>query len=290
MLITVFTPTYNRAHLLSRLYDSLCKQTYIDFEWVIVDDGSSDKTDEVVLSFISNKLFSINYIKQKNGGKHRAINRGVKEAKGELFFIVDSDDMLPVDALANVSKTYEDIKDDNSFAGVCGLDGTLDGKIIGCGLQKDIVDENSLNIRVRNGVTGDMKEVFKTSVLKEFPFPEIKNEKFCPEMLLWNRIATKYKLRYFNKVIYFAEYQSDGITSGIVRARMNSPIASMMTYAEMTKYKNVPILEKCKSAINYWRFYLCSKQHSVKPRIAMIWSLLFPVGIIMHLRDIRLTR
>ena len=290
MLITILTPTYNRAILLDRLYQSLCQQTYQDFEWIVVNDGSKDNTDEVVQSFIAEKKINIFYIKQENGGKHRVINRGVKEAKGELLFIADSDDMLPVNALENVSRTYEDIKDDNAFAGVCGLDGTFEGKVIGSGLPKDIIDSTSIAVRFKLGITGDMKEVFRTEVLKEFPFPEIKGECFCPEVLVWNRIATKYKLRFFNQIIYLAEYQNDGITAGIVRARMNSPIASMMTYAEMTKYKDVPFLEKCKSAVNYWRFYLCIKQHSVKPRIAMIWSLLFPVGIIMHLRDIRLTR
>lgn len=289
-MITIFTPTYNRAHLLPRLYDSLCKQTYVDFEWIIVDDGSKDNTEEVVRDFINLQKIKIQYFKQENGGKHRAINRGVKEAKGELFFIADSDDMLPVNALENVSRTYENIKDDNAFAGVCGLDGTFEGKVIGSGLPKDIIDSTSIAVRFKLGITGDMKEVFRTEVLKEFPFPEIKGECFCPEALVWNRIATKYKLRFFNQIIYLAEYQNDGITAGIVRARMKSPLASMMTYAEMAYNKDVPIIARLKAAINYWRFYLCTKQHSIKPKIATIWSLLFPVGFIMHLRDIRLTR
>ena len=204
MFITIFTPTYNRAHLLPRLYDSLCKQTYIDFEWVIVDDGSSDKTDEVVLSFISNKLFSINYIKQKNGGKHRAINRGVKEAKGELFFIVDSDDMLPSNALDCVIKMYETIKNDYSFAGVVGIDSTINGDRISSGFNSDVLDCTEVEARCKYHIKGDMKEVFRTDVLREFPFPEIDGEKFCPEELQLVRISTKYKFRYYNNIIYIA--------------------------------------------------------------------------------------
>lgn len=345
MLITVFTPTYNRAHLLPRLYKSLCKQTFKDFEWVIVDDGSTDETREVIENFnlnvngnndrrhenfnlnangnndrhhenfnfnangnkrddsndkqinphnlcnpceIPEKSFPIRYIYKANGGKHTAINVGVKEAKGELFFIADSDDMLPVNALEDVAKMYEGIKCNNSFAGVCGLDGTFDGKVIGSGLPQNIMDESSLDVRMKYGVTGDMKEVFKTCVLKEFPFPEIENERFCPEMLLWNRIATKYKLRYFNKVIYLAEYQNDGITSGIVKARMNSPIASMMTYAEMTRYTNVPLLQKMKAAINYWRFRFCSTSINI-PKINSIYKIAMPLGLLMHYRDIKIT-
>ena len=300
MLITVFTPTYNRAHLLPRLYESLCKQTFRDFEWVIVDDGSGDDTTSVVdqLSIV-NYQFSIRYIYQKNGGKHRAINRGVKEARGELFFIADSDDLLPPDALETVAKVYDDIKGDSSFAGVCGLDASLDGKVIGSGLPEEVIDDTSIAIRFKLGVTGDMKEVFRTDVLKEFPFPEIEGERFCPEMLVWNRIATKYKLRFINQVIYWAEYQEDGISSGIVRARMNSPIASMMTYAEMIQYQDVPLKTKIKSAINYWRFRFASptggkatgrrvsgNDWEGASKLKWYWNWVMPIGAVMHIVDV----
>lgn len=328
-MITVFTPAYNRAHLLPRLYESLCRQTYKYFEWVVVDDGSVDETAELFSSnvnvndnenfnssiFPSFNSFKVRYFYQQNGGKHRAINRGVKEARGELFFIADSDDMLPPDALEIVAKVYEDIKDNPTFAGVCGLDGTFDGKVIGSGLPADVIDDTSIVVRSKMGVTGDMKEVFRTSVLKEFPFPEIEGERFCSEALLWNRIATKYKLRYFNQVIYLAEYQSDGITAGIVKARMNSPVASMMTYLEMTQFKEVPVKEKIKAAINYWRFRLCahnlngsrerhteitesteiynrtqisqiSQINGNYPKLPWYWNWTMPIGWAMHVKDV----
>ena len=307
-MITVFTPAYNRAHLLPRLFESLCKQTYKDFEWVIVDDGSVDDTRSVVeqfsvlgFEFSGDKAQSLNtqhstlntntirYFYQENGGKHRAINRGVKEARGELFFIADSDDMLPPDALEIVARQYEGIKDDKSFAGVCGLDATFDGKVIGSGLPEEVIDDNSIAVRFKLGVTGDMKEVFRTSVLKEFPFPEIEGERFCPEVLLWNRIATKYKLRYFNQIVYLAEYQDDGISAGIVKARMTSPIASMMTYQEMTQYIDVPLKEKVKAAINYWRFRFCSNAKE-KPALKWWYHWTMPIGWGMHLKDIRRER
>lgn len=300
-MITVFTPAYNRAHLLPRLYDSLCKQTFKDFEWVVVDDGSTDGTAELFhlnenvndnenpSIFPSFNSFKVRYYYQENGGKHRAINRGVQEAKGELFFIADSDDMLPPDALEIVARQYEGIKDDKSYAGVCGLDATFDGKIIGSGLPFGVIDDTSIVIRNKYGVTGDMKEVFRTDVLKEFPFPEIEGERFCPEVLLWNRIATKYKLRYFNQIVYLAEYQDDGISAGIVKARMTSPIASMMTYQEMTQYIDVPLKEKVKAAINYWRFRFCSDAKE-KPALKWWYHWTMPLGWGMHLRDIRRER
>jgi glycosyltransferase involved in cell wall biosynthesis len=305
MLITVFTPTYNRAHLLPRVYESLCKQTFRDFEWVIVDDGSVDDTKSLSLTLIPEQssptrslsrregtFFPIRYFRQENGGKHRAINRGVKEAQGELFFIVDSDDMLPPDALEIVAKAYEGIRDDCSFAGVCGLDGTFEGKVIGSGLPAEVIDDTSIAVRFKYGVTGDMKEVFRTSVLREFPFPEIDGERFCPEMLVWNRIATRYKLRYFNRVIYWAEYQADGLTAGIVKVRMNSPVATMMTYAEMTEYP-VPFKVKVKAAINYWRFRCCVAPsqpppvwEASVPKLKWWWNWVMPVGKFMHILDV----
>jgi glycosyltransferase involved in cell wall biosynthesis len=288
MLITVFTPTYNRASLLLRLYDSLCKQTFNDFEWLIVDDGSQDDTERVVNTFIADGKLDIRYIKQANGGKHRAINRGVRVAKGELFFIVDSDDWLPNDSLETITMYYSEIKDDRMFAGVSGLDGFDDGKNIGDSLPQETIDCNSLDLRFKYKVSGDMSEVFRTEIMKEFPFPEIDGEKFCSEAVVWNRIANKYKLRYFNKIIYTAEYQPDGITSGIVKARMNSPIASMICYSELCSYR-IPFLQKVKAAINYWRFRFCSKIDA-KPTISLLWSWTIPLGHLMHLKDIKETK
>ena len=291
MLITLFTPTYNRAHLLPRLYDSICKQTYTNFEWVIVNDGSTDKTDEIVLSFIADNRININYIKQENGGKHRAVNRGVKEAKGELFFIADSDDMLPSNALDCVIKMYEAIKNDYSFAGVVGIDSTINGDRISSGFNSDVLDCTEVEARCKYHIKGDMKEVFRTDVLREFPFPEIDGEKFCPEELQLVRVSTKYKFRYYNNVIYIADYQSEGLSSRIIKIRMDSPISAMMNYSENNLF-NVPLIQKIKNAINYWRFYYCININLHKkdlPKISFIWYWTKPLGWIMHLNDLRKT-
>lgn len=305
-MISVFTPTYNRAHLLHRLYHSLAKQTYKGFEWIIVDDGSTDDTAVVARLIIEEAgkepAFPIRYVYKPNGGKHTAVNRGVRESMGELFFIADSDDCLPEDALQNVQTVWDSVKDNYSYAGVCGLDGKMGTEdIVGSGfnhlsgLQKmnvnghnmRYIDGTNIEIRFCKKLTGDMKEVFRTDVLREFPFPEIKEEKFCPEVLIWNRIATKYKLRYIDKVIYLAEYQEGGLTAGITKARMNSPIVTMMTYQEMTTY-DIPAKQKVKAAINYWRFRMCKKPGEKQiPRLKWYWNVVSPIGWLMHLRDRR---
>ena len=289
ILISVFTPTYNRADLLHRLYDTLILQTYKNFEWIIVDDGSKDNTKDVVSSFVKEGKLNIHYVQQENGGKHRAINTGVGLATGELFFILDSDDILPNNALELVVKTFQPIKHEMFFAGVSGIDGNFDGRIIGSGLPDDSIDCNSVDIRYKFHVTGDMKEVFRTSVMKEFPFPDIEGEKFCPEALVWNRIAQKYKLRYFNKIIYKVEYQPEGLTSNIVKVRMKSPITSMMCYAEMLEL-NIPFKDKFKAAVNYWRFRLCYNGNGSYPKVSGLWNAVAPLGWLMHLKDKRVNK
>lgn len=285
--ITILTPAYNRASLLPRLFDSLLRQTFKDFEWIVVDDGSTDNTHEVVANLKEKcgGAFPIGYVYKANGGKHMAINIGAERARGELLFIADSDDLLTDDALETVANSWHDISDDKSFAGIAGLDITMDTReVIGSGLPCERVDANAIDIRYRHHVTGDMKEVFRTEVLREFPFPEFAGERFCPEQLVWFRMARRYRLRYINKPIYIADYQPDGITAGITRARMRNPSASMLTYAELTECP-VPFLVKVKAAINFWRFWHCRTATSVVPRVALRWHWLRPLGWMMHVRD-----
>lgn len=285
--ITILTPTYNRASLLPRLFDSLLRQTNKDFEWIVVDDGSTDDTREVVANLKEKcgGAFPMGYVYKANGGKHMAINIGAERARGELLFIADSDDLLTDDALETVANSWHDISDDKSFAGIAGLDIAMDTReVIGSGLPQEHIDCNAIDIRYRHHVTGDMKEVFRTEVLREFPFPEFAGERFCPEQLVWFRMARRYRLRYINKPIYIADYQPDGITAGITRARMRNPSASMLTYAELTECP-VPFLVKVKAAINFWRFWHCRTSTSVVPRVALRWHWLRPLGWMMHVRD-----
>lgn len=290
MLITVFTPTYNRSKELLKLFQSLQCQTNHNFEWVIVDDGSFDHTDEMITKFkMKNCAFPIRYYNKSNGGKHTAINYGVNKAQGELFLILDSDDSLPAEAIEIIDSVYQKCDIIDNLGGVCGLMAHHDGKQIGNGFPRDGYYENALNFRFKQGVTGDLLEVFKTSVLREFPFPEIEGEKFCPEALIWNRIATKYKLYCFNKVVYYRDYLAGGLTDRIVKIRMQSPMATMMTYQEMTEY-DIPLKWKVRSAINYWRFRYCYRQkddkHQQIPVVKWYWSVFKPIGWLMHWKDV----
>lgn len=280
MKITIFTATYNRAHLLERVWRSLVEQRFEGMEWVVVDDGSKDDTEGIVERLQVESDFDVIYVKQKQGGKHRAINRGANIARGELFFIVDSDDWLADGALDKVWNEWQNICGEQQFAGVCGVDITPDGEVIGDGFGMDMIDSDSVKIRYKYKIDGDLKEVFRTDVLKEFPFPEIEGETFCPEQLVWYRIAQKYKMRFFNKGIYVAEYQKGGLTDRIVRVRRESPIASMMTYSEATKC-DIGFVGKVRSAINYWRFW----KHGKGVKIDFRWWWCAPIGWVMRIVD-----
>ena len=281
-MITVITPSFNRSKLLSKAFDSLRQQTTQNFEWIIVDDGSEDNTREQVEGMSASATFPLYYIYKQNGGKHTAVNIGVTKAQGELVLILDSDDELPPHAIQDIEEAYAAVKDDKLCAGVCGYMAHRNGKVIGRPMID--TDTNTIDLRYKLGVCGDMAEVYRTDLLRKYPFPEIPGEKFCPELLCWNRIAQKYKLHVFSKVIYYRDYLDGGLTDSIIRIRMKSPVLSMMTYQEMTSY-SVPFKIKVRSAINYWRFWCC-RTNSRYPRLNFKWVWTFPVGIALHWMDL----
>lgn len=243
-MITIFTPTYNRASLIDRLYQSLKMQTNQDFEWIVVDDGSTDETESFFQKIaIEKNNFSIKYIKKENGGKHTAINRGVQEAQGEMFIIVDSDDWLcskAVETIVNDCKTLPK----EGFAGLGYNRSYSDGKIIGCCHKEVFIDATSLE-REKIGLKGDKAEVFFTDCLKKYPFPVFEGERFLPEAVVWGRMANDgLKIRWYNKSFYFCEYQATGLSMS--HPELNSFQGYTLMVKEFLHYKNVRIREKTK--------------------------------------------
>ncbi len=208
---------------------------------------------KVVQNWINENKINICYIKKHNGGKHTAINCGVQKARGELFFIVDSDDYLAKNALEFIINEYDKIKDNNEFCGLSGLKIYPNGEKVGGGENFGVLDCSSLDFRYKHKVQGDMAEVFKTSVLKEFPFPEIEGEKFCQEALVFNRIAQKYKIRWIYEKIYICEYLPDGLTYSFDKIQIKSPKLAKIYYKELSQY-NIPESEKIKAIKQYYRF------------------------------------
>lgn len=228
MMITVLTPTFNRGGRLQSLWDSLQKQTVKDFEWLVVDDGSTDGTKDLIIQLREKSDFPIRYIYKSNGGKHTALNVGIQTICSELIFIVDSDDCVTDDAVESILKIHKKYRSQNNICGYAFLRAFPDGKVNGKKFDVDEKIGSYIDVRVNGDDTGaDKAEVFKTHCLKEFPFPEYSNEKFLGEDLVWVRMARKYEMVHINKAIYVGNYLEDGLTNNRRKHNIASPIGCM---------------------------------------------------------------
>lgn len=250
---TVFTPSYNRAGLLDRLYQSLKEQTFKDFEWLIVDDGSSDNTEEVIEKYKNESIIDIRYIKKENGGKHTAVKRGVEEARGELFLMIDSDDFLIPNGIEGFNEEWERIDDKESYSSVCCLCKDTNGKLVGTKFPSTPLDSNSMEIREKYGVLGDKAAFTKTSVYREYPFPVYEGERFITEAVVDDLVALKYKTRFVNKIFCVKEYQEGGLSDNSLKLRINNPKGTMYYYNQSMEIATNS-KKRFRSAINYMRF------------------------------------
>lgn len=285
MSVTIFTPTYNRANLLPRLYDSLLQQTNKNFEWLVVDDGSIDSTEELFREWIIEKRITIRYYKVSNGGKQRAINFAVNKASFEAFFIVDSDDYLISDAIEKVILWFSQIINDSQIAGVVGIKTDCNGNFLSSiplfNSRKYL--EVSYSNRVLYGLEADMAEVYKTSILRKYKFEVWPDEKFTPECVVWDQISLDgYKLRYYNSKIYYCDYQEGGLT----RSSYALYFKNLMGCALGLNMK-LKIAKKISEKINLiLEIIVCcffKHNYSLLSRIGnkYLLVLLFPLGILL---------
>lgn len=249
--VTVLTPTYNRKKLLQKLYMSLCNQDCKDFVWLIIDDGSSDNTDKYIDEIKKKADFLVIYYKKENGGKHTALNYAYRYINTPLTFIVDSDDMLTKDAISTVKEIYNKYKDEKDICGFSFLRGKTDGEYLSTsGVPQNGLKESYVECRINRNIGGDMAEIWYTHCLKEYPFPEFQGEKFLGEDIVWVKMAQKYKMRFFNKVIYIAEYLEDGLTYNRRRHNIKSPNGCVVR-AETFLNSSANFKVKIKSALQY---------------------------------------
>ena len=219
MLVSLFTPTYNRSYTLDRLYESLVNQTDKNFEWIVVDDGSTDDTQEKVMAWEKDGLIKVRYFYQRNSGKPSAHNRGVEEAQGSLFCCVDSDDYLRCDAVEKIIATWE--KRNSNHIGILAFRVHIDGTPIT--QIGDSVSQSTLRGAYKyHGLKGDTMLVFDTSVIKKYAFPIIEGEKFIPEGYLYNKLDREGMLIIFREGLYICEYQPDGYTANVDRLLFNN--------------------------------------------------------------------
>lgn len=273
---TVFIPTFNRAGTLRRALDSISAQSFRDFEVVIVDDGSTDETAEVVEHWQRGQALSVDYIYQTNRGKHAAHNTAIEHARGELTIILDSDDALLPEALSRLDAAWSAIPPggQGSFAGVEGLAVDLNtGDVLGKRFPADTLDATFHDMRHVHDVTGDKLSVVRTDVLRAHPYPVFGGERHIRPSLLWERLSCRrYLFRYINIPVLQKEYQSGGLSSDRFRLRVNNPQGFALYYRECAD-----------------QFH---REHGLAPRLALManyvrYSLHAGIGPVTQLRAVR---
>lgn len=257
-ILTILTTTYNRKKLLKSLYESLEKQICKNFKWVVVDDGSTDGTYEYIKSLVSSASFDILIYKKENGGKHSALNLGISKINTKYTMIVDSDDILGPNAVSTIMEydlKYGEKKDLGAFSFLrCYRNGE---PIVN--IEKNEFIDTYANYRVKHNHPGDMAEVFVTSVLKKYPFPVYKNEKFLSEDVVWIQMSGKYKYVFINKAIYVCEYLREGLTSKDKSMKFASPLGSMQR-GKMLMERQCGIKANIKGAIIYDCYKIVAKK------------------------------
>ena len=253
--LTVFTPAYNRAHTLPRTYDSLLRQDCKDFVWLIVDDGSSDNTAELVKCWQKeDNGFEIRYIYKQNGGMHTAHNTAYENIDTELNVCIDSDDCLAEGAVKKILTKWHEVRN-NDYAGLIGLDADLNGKLIGNGFP-DGLAETTLSGYYAAGGSGDKKLVYRTDVIKKYPpYPVFEGEKYVALAYKYRLIDQDYKLAVLDDVLCNVEYQADGSSGTMWKQYLKNPKGFAfwrkvcMQYPTSSKRMVVDCIHYCSSSI-----------------------------------------
>lgn len=282
--LTIFTPAYNRAHTIGRTYESLLRQTCDDFEWLIIDDGSTDNTQELVENWIKDGKLPIRYIKQKNQGMHGAHNTAYRNITTELNTCIDSDDFMPDDAVEKIVgfwKRHGNIK----YAGIIGLDQTEDGSIIGSRFP-DKLKETTLQEFYASGGTGDKKLVYRTDIIRKYPeYPLFEGERYVGLAYKYMLIDKDYKLLTLNEPLVTVEYQLDGSSYNMYRQYWNNPKG--FSFFRMTEMKcALTFKRRFLSCVHYVassiiagnRHYLCESPKKLMTLAAT------PLGILWYFR------
>ena len=296
MKFTVCTATFNRAHTLHRVFESLVVQTYPDFEWLVIDDGSSDHTKALISQWQCDAPFSIRYRFQENQGKHIAINLGVELALGDLFLVADSDDAFLPNALEVFYEAWSTIPETSrsGYAGVTGLCVTDEGKIIGDPFPEDVMDTTSLEISYRHRVSGEKWGFHRTDVMRQFPSPSVKGLPFFGEGIIWHAIGRQYKTRFINNPTrVYTQNSGNQLTRRSPAETALTGIFYVMSLNHDHDYLFVAPLFFVRIATHGVRFSL-HRSESLKtqlsqlgrPKLKVLWMVSYLPGVLLYLSDL----
>lgn len=281
MMFTIFTPTYNRGQLLSRLYRSLQMQNSRDFEWLIVDDGSTDDTASIVQSFIDEQLIDIRYYKKENGGKHTAYNYALDKAHGAWFLCVDADDLLHKDALANLTKAIQGMDAD---AGIVAYKGDMKGMRLSDAFPSNIDHCKISALPLRYRCFGEFSLVFPGELARKYKFPVFPGERFIGESVVYDRIDQVCDSRLLPVVLTVCEYQPDGYSSNFTKLMKLNPSGFCLYFLQRIDLQT-KLLPRIVHAGKYWCFRWIGKRpelaynggHKFLVALAVVPGLLFRI-------------
>ena len=247
-LISIITPTYNRQELLEKCYESLVAQTNKEFEWIVVDDGSTDNTKDIMGEICNNEhSFNIKYVWKENGGKHTALNASHQYIEGKYVLILDSDDTLTEDAVMQALVGWKKYEKDSEVGIIIFLKKSQEGELFAYA-KDEYKKVHLLTYQRTRNVSMDCCEVLRAELFKKYPFPVFEGEKFLAETALWNRIALDSLFVYINIPIYICAYHEDGLTKSGRKMRVSNPIGGMYTsYLRMNK--QCRMIERIKAAL-----------------------------------------
>lgn len=277
MNFTVFTPTYNRAYILPQLYNSLINQTNQNFKWLVIDDGSTDDTENLIESFIVENKISIKYIKQENQGKHIGINNSFNHINTEYFIIIDSDDYLLNNAIEECNTILKEIKNKKNVAGFTFFNylDVNEVPIENYGKIKTL-DYNKIKFNIK----GESNFVLKADIAKKYKFPVFKDENFCQEAYMLVKIMDNHQILFTDYILARGEYLEDGLSQNIYKRLLQNPKYSLATLKIKYKSNLFTREQKQQFAINYWDIAIKSKKICVLKQLFN-----FPIkGILTYIK------
>lgn len=283
-ILTVFTPTYNRAYTLNLCYESLIRQSRKDFIWLIIDDGSTDNTKELVDNWITENKVQIRYFHQENQGMHGAHNTAYEKIDTELNVCIDSDDYMSDNAVENIV-TFWEKNGSNKVAGIVGLDGSRDGEIIGTSMPDDIKTATLSDLYGRHKVKGDKKLVYRTELTCNTPlYPLFTGEKYCPLSYKYILIDQQYPLLIMNEILCHVEYLADGSSMNIIKQYKKNPRG--FSFFRKVAMKYAPTYkERFRESVHYVSSNMIIKNYRFISESPNKWTTLWatPFGIALYL-------
>ncbi|NOV00203.1 glycosyltransferase family 2 protein [Paenibacillus planticolens] len=281
--LTVFTPTYNRAYCLPVCYSSLKRQTSKDFVWLIIDDGSTDHTEQLVAGWMAENEIQIRYYRQDNQGMHGAHNTAYRLIDTELNVCIDSDDYMPDHAVEQIN-TFWELYGNEQVSGIIGLDSYTDGRIIGTKLPEGIKRSTLFQLYSKHRVTGDKKLVYRTELSRNYPYPIFENEKYVGLAYKYYKLDEQYEMLLMNEVLCCVEYLPDGSSMNMLHQYRKNPKGFAFYRKELMKLPSASLFFKFRQSIHYVSSCMTSGNHKFlrESPSKVLTFLAIPLGVMLY--------